>query len=66
MVFSRMCSTDAEDMFPASASERRLISTALSGSFRLCWMASMTFGPPGWHAQLLTSSTVSRARPGRQ
>ncbi len=59
MIFPRMCSTDAEDMFPASASERRLISMALSGSLRLCWAASMTFGPPGWHTQLLMSSTVS-------
>jgi hypothetical protein len=48
MVFSMMYGTDAEDRLPASASERRLSSLALSGSLRLFWMAWITFGPPGW------------------
>ena len=59
MVFSRTCSTDAEDGLPTSASERRVSSTALSGSLKLFSMASMTLGPPGWQTQAVISSTVS-------
>lgn len=58
IVISKTCKTDTEDRFPTAASERRLFSTALSGSLRLRWMASMTFGPPGWPIHVLISSVV--------
>ena len=59
------CSTDAEERFPTSASERRLMATALSGRLRLRRMASITFGPPGCPIQLPMSSTVSPV-PGQE
>ena len=52
LIISRMCSTDAEDMLPTSARDRRLAATAPSGSFRARCTASITFGPPGWQIQL--------------
>ena len=58
LIISRMCSTDAEDMLPTSARDRRLAATAWSGSFSARCTASITLGPPGWQIQLAMSSTV--------